>query len=129
MGTTARTIYELACRLIYEEPDDDEDFIATFPVMVNLCMMEALPYESNWRETKNEPPIDITMLPTITSVNDMKTLPFDERILRLALPYGVKSLFLESEDDKKAESVIAWNKFIQTLEGMSPGVIASAIEW
>lgn len=40
----------------------------------------------------------------------------------MAMPYIVQSKFLESDDDKKAESVLAYNKFTQMLNNITPAV-------
>ena len=49
-------------------------------------------------------------------------IPFCEEIARMAMPYIVQSKFLESDDDKKAESVLAYNKFTQMLNNITPAV-------
>ena len=40
----------------------------------------------------------------------------------MAMPYAVQSKFLEADDDKKAESVLAYNKFTQMLNNITPAV-------
>lgn len=130
MPTTAKDIYKAACRLIYETPNDDDDLKSSFPDLLEICLFEALPYENNLREVSGRPVLRADDIPKIATADDDTTvLPFDERILRLAVKYGVKSGFLEDDNSKKAESVICWNKFVDTLAATAPATFERVKEW
>ena len=114
MPTTAKDIYRAACRLIYETPNDDDDLKSSFPDLLEICLFEAMPYENNLREAGGKPALRADDIP---------------RILRLAVKYGVKSAFLEDDNSKKAESVICWNKFVDTLAGIAPATFERVKGW
>ena len=120
MIMTVRQLYEQGCALVYEIPDDDDDLKDSFPAILNQLVAVCLPYEQNFRQSRGEP---VPALPPLyTSADDESELPFVDEITRLALPYGVQSKFLEADDDKKAEAVLAYNKMMDALNTLTPGV-------
>ncbi len=121
---TVRQLYEQGCALIYEIPDDDDDLKDSFPAILNQLAALCLPYEAMFRRARGQ---DIPDLPLYTSADDDSELPFVDEIARLALPYGVQSKFLEADDDKKAEAVLAYNKMLDALNSLTPGVETEVI--
>lgn len=127
---TANSIYKAACRLIFETPDDDEDLKASFPTFLTMALLHALDAENNRRAAQGCAALTVDEVPDVESADDTQTvLPFDGRILRLAVPYAIKSSFLADDNAKKAESVIAWNQFVEELERLSPAVFVDVPPW
>ena len=118
---TARELYEQGCYLVYEIPDDDEELKSAFPTILNQMMAVCLPYENQFRTLRGQ---DKMLAPPFLIDSDFESfeIPFCEEIARMAMPYIVQSKFLESDDDKKAESVLAYNKFTQMLNNITPAV-------
>lgn len=118
---TARELYEQGCFLVYETPDDDEELKAAFPTILNHIMAVCLPYENQFRTLRGQEKL---LAPPFLIGSDFNSfeLPFCEEIARMAMPYAVQSKFLEADDDKKAESVLAYNKFTQMLNNITPAV-------
>lgn len=117
---TVRQLYEQGCALVYEIPDDDDDLKDAFPAILNQLVAICVQYENQYRILRGQETMDIP--PLYTSADDETELPFVDAIARVALPYGVQSKFLESDDDKKAEAVLAYNKFIDALDSMTPAI-------
>ena len=118
---TARELYEQGCYLVYEIPDDDDELKSAFPTILNHAMAVCLPYENQFRTLRGQ---DKMLAPPFLIDSDFESfeIPFCEEIARMAMPYIVQSKFLESDDDKKAESVLAYNKFTQMLNNITPAV-------
>lgn len=117
---TVRQLYEAACALVYEVPDDDDELKEVFPAALNQLCEVCRAYENQFRAVNGAERLEAA--PYYTSADDTAELPFVEPIARAALPFGVQSKFLEADDDKKAESVLAYNKFIDTLNSLTPAV-------
>lgn len=128
MKTTVKQIYEAACRSIYETPGDDEDLQKSFPYHLQIALLHALRTENSIREKDGRAPVTADDIPDIRDI-DASTLPFDERILRLAVPYCIKSKFLEEDSAKKAESVLEWNKFVDALAEIAPASMQTVEQW
>lgn len=118
---TARELYEQGCYLVYEIPDDDEELKSAFPTILNHAMAVCLPCENQFRTLRGQ---DKMLAPPFLIGSDFENfeIPFCEEIARMAMPYAVQSKFLEADDDKKAESVLAYNKFTQTLNSITPAI-------
>ena len=130
MKATVNSIYKAACRLIFETPDDDEDLKASFPVFLSMALLHALDTENNIRAVQARAALPADDVPDVESADDTATeLPFDARILRLAVPYAIKSSFLADDNSKKAESVIAWNQFVEELGRIAPAAFVDVPAW
>lgn len=118
---TARELYEQGCYLVYEIPDDDDELKSAFLTILNHAMAVCLPYENQFRTLRGQ---DKMLAPPFLIGSDFENfeIPFCEEIARMAMPYAVQSKFLEADDDKKAESVLAYNKFTQTLNSITPAI-------
>ena len=118
---TARELYEQGCYLVYEIPDDDDELKSAFPTILNHAMAVCLPYENQFRTLRGQ---DKMLAPPFLIGSDFENfeIPFCEEIARMAMPYAVQSKFLEADDDKKAESVLAYTKFTQTLNSITPAI-------
>ncbi len=123
---TVRELYEQGCLLVYEIPDDDEDIKDAFPTILNHLMNICLPYENQFRKIRGQD--RLLNLPICKSADEQFEIPFCEEIARMAMPYAVQSKFLEADDDKKAESVLAYNKFTEMLGNITPAV-ETEMEW
>ena len=118
---TARELYEQGCYLVYEIPDDDDELKSAFPTILNHAMAVCLPYENQFRTLRGQ---DKMLAPPFLIGSDFENfeIPFCEEISRMVMPYAVQSKFLEADDDKKAEAVLAYNKFTQTLNSITPAI-------
>lgn len=117
---TPRQLYEQACYLVYEQPDDDDELKDAFPHILNSLLAICVPHENMFRASKMQ---DRMLYPALyTTADDTTEIPFVDEITRVALPFGVQSKFLEADDDKKAEAVLAYNKFIDALTALTPAV-------
>lgn len=117
---TVRELYEQGCLLIYEIPDDDEDIKDAFPAILNHIMNICLPYENQFRKARGQ--VSLLGLPVCKSADEQYEIPFCEEITQMAMPYAIQSKFLEEDDDKKAEAVLSYNKFIQMLNSITPAI-------
>ena len=117
---TPRQLYEQACYLIYEQPDDDDELKSAFPHILNSLIAVCLPNENAFRMARGQEQLGYPAL--YATADDETTIPFADEITRAALPFGVQSKFLEADDDKKAEAVLAYNKFIDALNSLTPAV-------
>ena len=125
---TAERIYEIACHGVFTAADDDEDFRSFSPALLTMCMLEALPYENMIRAIDGKTPLRAEDIPDLTAVDDTKIDMFDPRIVRLALPYGLKACLLEDDGSRKAEAVLYRNRFIETLSDIAPAVFEDLVD-
>ncbi len=118
---TARELYEQGCYLVYEIPDDDDELKSAFPTILNHIMAVCLPYENQFRTLRGQ---DKLLAPPFLVGADFENyeIPFCDEIARMAMPYMVQSKFLEADDDKKSESVLAYNKFIEMINSITPAI-------
>lgn len=126
MATTIRRIYELALARVMESPGNDEDYDNYSPALLDTLFMEALPYENQIRKHKGLPTLDTA--PEVRQI-DETVLDWDDRITRIALPYGLSAVILADDESRKAESVLARNEFVTALETAAPGIEDSAEGW
>ena len=122
MAITAQRIYELACHGVFTAADDDEDFKQFSPAALNACMIEAIPYENQFRALGGRPLLTVDEVPDLEEIDDTEIDMFDQRIARLAFPYGIKAFLLEDDGGRKAEAVMYRNRFIETLNELQPAV-------
>ena len=125
---TVERIYEIACHGVFTAADDDEDFKAFSPAFLSSCMIEALPYENMIRKFEGRELLTTAMIPDFDEIDDTEVDIFDERIVRLALPYGLKAYLLEDDGSRKAEAVMYRNRFIETLQDLAPAVFEDLSE-
>lgn len=117
---TVKQLYQMASRLIYETPGDDDDLMATFPHILNQVLAEALPYENMFRRAEGRTLLRIEDIPLYDSAEDGSALPFCETLCRAALPLGIKARLLEEDGSKQAEGVLAYNQYVQALSSLTP---------
>lgn len=122
MAITAQRIYELACHGVFTAADDDEDFKQFSPAALNACMIEAIPYENQFRALDGRPLLTVDEVPDLEEIDDTEIDMFDQRIARLAFPYGIKAFLLEDDGGRKAEAVMYRNRFIEALNELQPAV-------
>lgn len=119
---TVRQLYKMSSRLIFETPDDDDDLKETFPDILNQILAEAVGYENMFRRLDGLPLLRVEDIPLYESADSTEELPFREILCRAALPLGVKAQLLEEDGTKGAESVLAYNKYLQALDDLTPAV-------
>lgn len=119
MATTIKRIYTLALAKIIEVPGTDVDFDSYSPTLLDSLLVEALPYENAIRAQRGDE--ELTSAPEITTI-DSTVLDWDDRITRVALPWGLAAALLFDDENRKAESVMFRNEFVSALEDAAPAV-------
>lgn len=119
MATTIKRIYTLALAKIIEAPGTDVDFDSYSPTLLDSLLVEALPYENAIRAQRGDE--ELTSAPEITTI-DSSVLDWDDRITRVALPWGLAAALLFDDENRKAESVMFRNEFVSALEDAAPAV-------
>lgn len=119
MATTIKRIYTLALAKIIEAPGTDVDFDSYSPTLLDSLLVEALPYENAIRAQRGD--AELTGAPEITTI-DSTVLDWDDRITRVALPWGLAAALLFDDENRKAESVMFRNEFVSALEDAAPAV-------
>lgn len=113
MATTIKRIYTLALAKIIEAPGTDVDYDSYSPPLLDSLLVEALPYENAIRAQRGDE--ELTSAPEITTI-DSTVLDWDDRITRVALPWGLAAALLFDDENRKAESVMFRNEFVSALE-------------
>lgn len=119
MATTIKRIYTLALAKIIEAPGTDVDFDSYSPTLLDSLLVEALPYENAIRAQRGD--AELTSTPEVTTI-DSTVLDWDDRITRVALPWGLAAALLFDDENRKAESVMFRNEFVSALEDAAPAV-------
>lgn len=119
MATTIKSIYTLALAKIIEAPGTDVDFDSYSPTLLDSLLVEALPYENAIRAQRGD--AELTSTPEVTAI-DSTALDWDDRITRVALPWGLAAALLFDDENRKAESVMFRNEFVSALEDAAPAV-------
>ena len=119
MATTIKRIYTLALAKIIEAPGTDVDFDSYSPTLLDSLLVEALPYENAIRAQRGD--AELTSTPEVTAI-DSTALDWDDRIARVALPWGLAAALLFDDENRKAESVMFRNEFVSALEDAAPAV-------
>lgn len=119
MATTIKRIYTLALAKIIEAPGTDVDYDSYSPPLLDSLLVEALPYENAIRAQRGDE--ELTGAPEITTI-DSTVLDWDDRITRVALPWGLAAALLFDDENRKAESVMFRNEFVSALEDSAPAV-------
>ena len=98
---TGQNIYETASAFLYEADGEDLDSKKFSVAFLNVLLQEALPVENSIRRALGE--TELSSAPYLTALTD--TIPYDDSITRIALPYGVASyLFQEAMNNYQAEN-------------------------
>ena len=95
MATTIKRIYTLALAKIIEAPGTDVDYDSYSPPLLDSLLVEALPYENAIRAQRGDE--ELTSAPEITTI-DSTVLDWDDRITRVALPWGLAAALLFFEN-------------------------------
>ena len=119
MATTIKRIYTLALAKIIEAPGTDVDYDSYSPPLLDSLLVEALPYENAIRAQRGDE--ELTGAPEITTI-DSTVLDWDDRITRVALPWGLAAALLFDDENRKAESVMFRNEFVSALADAAPAV-------
>lgn len=119
MATTIKRIYTLALAKIIEAPGTDVDYDSYSPPLLDSLLVEAFPYENAIRAQRGDE--ELTSVPEITTI-DSTVLDWDDRITRVALPWGLAAALLFDDENRKAESVMFRNEFVSALEDAAPAV-------
>lgn len=119
MATTIKRIYTLALAKIIEAPGTDVDYDSYSPTLLDSLLVEAMPYENAIRAQRGD--AELTSTPEVTAI-DSTVLDWDDRITRVALPWGLAAALLFDDENRKAESVMFRNEFVSALEDAAPAV-------
>ena len=120
MATTIKRIYTLALAKIIEAPGTDVDYDSYSPTLLDSLLVEAMPYENAIRAQRGD--AELTSTPEVTAI-DSTALDWDDRITRVALPWGLAAALLFDDENRKAESVMFRNEFVSALEDAAPAVL------
>lgn len=121
MATTQK-IFNLAAAILFESRGGDADFDKYAPLFLEQLLMEALPYENHIRAHQGRELL--ATAPEVNAIDDQTEIDWDDRITRGALPHGLASKFMGDDNNKKAEAVIEYNKFLQMLEEAAPALLS-----
>ena len=88
---TAHDIIKIAMGDQYEDIENDTDAAQHSLDVLNILLMECFGAEQNSREWKGQELL--TEVPQVTS--DTDEIPYNDILLRLALPYGIEWKFAE----------------------------------
>ena len=139
---TVRKIFELAAAILFEEKGTDDDFDKYAPRFLERLLVEALPYENMIRRQAGRAALDTVPEIGAVTVDSLRSfcsflseicwevrspsiscpLMLVSRLSRLRLTHGLASCFMGDDNNKKAEMVIEYNKFVQALEEAAPAV-------
>lgn len=107
---TAQEIYEIASSFLYEIDGEDADSKRFSVGFINILLQEALDTENSIRVFNGAEKLE--RAPYIKSLDE--EIPYDDAIIRAALPYGVASFFFqEAMNNFQAENYRG--KFISAL--------------
>lgn len=81
---TVRDVYAIAAAFIGDREDDDNDERDFAPIYMKVLLQEALPAENSIRKANGS--AELTIAPT-PGIDD--TIPYSDKIVRGALPYGL----------------------------------------
>ena len=119
MATTIKRIYTLALAKIIEAPGTDVDYDSYSPPLLDSLLVEALPYENAIRAQRGDE--ELTSVPEVTTI-DSTVLDWDDRITRVALPWGLAAALLFDDENRNADSVRFRKEFVSALEDAAPAV-------
>ena len=83
-------------------------------------LVKALPYENQIRAQRGA--AQIARAPEIGAIDETE-IDWDDRITRDAIPHGLASMLMGDDNNKKAESVIEYNKFVEALAEAAPAIM------
>lgn len=116
---TVRKIYALALAKIFETKGNDSDYDTYSPLLLESLLLETMPYENQIRRQAGKPLVE--KAPEIDAIDDTE-IDWDDRITKIALPYGLASMLLSDDESRKAEYVMNRNEFVTALEEAAPAV-------
>lgn len=122
---TVKQVYQRALAIVFEQEGGDPDFDQYSPLLLDRLVMEALPYENQIRRAAGRE--ELESAPVIEAI-DGTALDYDDRITRIALPYGLAAVLLSDDESRKAESVMQRNAFVAALEEAAPATFESVTE-
>ncbi len=119
----ANEILKTATAFMFESPTNDVDFHTFFPVLLNLVVAEALPYENAYRAANG-----MNELPSAPVIDSVDTeVDYCDAICRTALPYGVASYFWQDENNEYRAQDFR-GRYIEALKEASRAVAMDATD-
>ena len=115
---TGNDIFDSAAVYLTQTREDSDDLAAFVPLWLNVLLEECLPYENQLRRMAGQEALE--KAPRVTAETMGETIPYQESILRTALPYGLASDFWRDDDndyranDFRAKYVSALNDLLRT---------------
>ena len=116
---TVRKIFDLAAAILFTSKGGDTDYDTYSPLLLERLLIEALPYENAIRAADGRE--ELASAPEINAIDDT-VIDWDDRITRVALPWGLAAALLFDDENRKAESVMFRNEFVSALEDAAPAV-------
>ena len=117
---TVRKMFDLAAAIVFTKYGEDTDFDYYSPLFLENLLVKALPYENQIRVQRGA--AQIARAPEIGAIDETE-IDWDDRITRDAIPHGLASMLMGDDNNKKAESVIEYNKFIEALAEAAPAIM------
>ena len=106
----AYDIYKLACAIMFENEGEDRAFEKKFTPLLGILCEECLPYENSVREALGK-----ETLPSAPKVaSGEEEIPFCDALCRVALPYGLASLFWQ-DDGEVYNSALYRERYIAAI--------------
>ena len=118
-----KEIYETALSFLFEAPNEDKSFKENTPKLLNVLLVEALPYENSIRKSNGQ--VEAPMAPVVKTLDD--EVPFSDSICRLALPYGLCSHFYTDEGDSYRSQDYRL-RFIDALNELSKAIVTDTVD-
>lgn len=106
----AYDIYKLTCAIMFENEGEDRAFEKKFPPLLGILCEECLPYENSVREALGKE--KLSAAPTVASGEE--EIPFCDALCRVALPYGLASLFWQ-DDGESYNSALYRERYIAAI--------------
>lgn len=116
---TVRKIFDMAAAILFENYGGDADFVQYSPLFLERLLQEALPYENAVRQYEGRP--QLAHVPDIATIDETE-LDWDDDICKNALVHGLASALMADDNQKRAEAVMEYNKFVQALNDTSPAI-------
>ena len=97
---TVQQLYEAALALLSEQVARAKTYNHFKIPIINQIIAECFDVNNDIRENEGLEPIPLSDMPMVETESDI--IPYDTRLLRIAMPYGVASLLVIDDDKSKA---------------------------
>lgn len=94
---TGNDLFAISASYLSQSAADSEDIAEFVPYWLNVLLAETLPTENQLRAMDGRPALE--RAPFITQETMGEEIPYTERLMRVALPYGLASDMLRDDDN------------------------------